>query len=391
MTIILLIVWGIGMMGLARWLCGYWLNHLSLYTATWTLSLGAYELQLIRYNSIGPGAWLYFFMAWIAIYVGTAVAMVLGNRLPKPPSADSLRRLRMVILLFSVAGFVSCIVLARQIMREVDPNLLVAMTVGAPKIYAAAFQETGEFVGLAYLGFLPYAASALAGAYAARKGRIDWVSILPLLVATVTGILSVSRFGMLLAVTLFLMSLYLTPKNVRFSVTRVQKTVLVLICIAGFGFVTLTRTDLSGSVQNQSATLNRISDWMPLAPSFYFYVSATPVGLSEYLRDSSREANLPWGRYTFASLYRFFSKLGLATYVPFHQQFYSVPEAINTGTYLREVHSDFGTVGVFFFPFLLGMVAQWLSAFRKNLVRIMFLAHLYVVVLFSVSNLVITR
>ncbi len=54
------------------------------------------------------------------------------------------------------------------------------------------------------------------------------------------------------------------------------------------------------------------------------------------------------------------------------------------------MHSDFGTLGVFFFPFLLGMVAQWLSAFRKNLVRIMLLAHLYVVVLFSFSNLVIT-
>src|SRR5258708_537427 len=132
MTIILLIVWGIGMMRLARFLCGNWLNHLTLYTTTWTLSLGAYELQLIRYNSIGPEAWLYFFMAWIAIYLGTAVAMVLGNREPRPPTADSLRRLRVVILLFSVAGFVSCIVLSGPLLNEVYPQRRVALTVRCP-------------------------------------------------------------------------------------------------------------------------------------------------------------------------------------------------------------------------------------------------------------------
>src|SRR5215472_8276995 len=42
------------------------------------------------------------------------------------------------------------------------PESSMAVTVGAPKIYAASFEETGQFTGIPYLGFLPFAAAPLA-------------------------------------------------------------------------------------------------------------------------------------------------------------------------------------------------------------------------------------
>jgi oligosaccharide repeat unit polymerase len=379
------------MLLLARWICRSWLNHLSLYTFVWTLSLGAYELHWIRYNSISAEAWLYIFLVWVEVYLGTAVVMVLGNRPVKLSAPDYLPRLKLVIIIFSLAGLASCVVLARQIMRDINPNLLLAVTVGTPQIYQSGFEETGQFAGIPYLGFLPLAASALAGAYAARRGRIDWVCILPLLVATINGVLSASRWAIFLSVMLFLAALYLTPKSKPIRLSLIQKGLLILVGVAGFAFVSFARTDLSLSLTDQSTTLSRISEWVPVAPSLYFYLSGPPVGLSEYLRDPQREANLQWGRYTFASLYRFLSKLGLATFVPFHQQeFYGTPEQVNTCTYIREVHSDFGMAGVFIFPIMIGAAAGWLSSSRGSLIRVMVLTHIYFLILLSSTSLVMS-
>lgn len=389
MAFLLLISWGAGMTCLARLICRTWLNHLSLYTFVWTLSLGAYELRWIRYNSIGPEAWLYIFVAWTAIYLGTAALMGKREQSPCPPTEEGLRRLRITIVLFSLAGIVSCIVLALQIMRGVDPNLFVAITTGAAKIYAAGFEETGDFAGIPFLMFLPIAAAALAGCYAAWKGRIDWVVSLPLSVATLMGILLVSRYSMLLSASLFVFAFLLTPKSRPISIGRIQQILIVVACLGGIVYVSIVRIDLASSLYGQGNTLTNISEWIPAAPSLYFYLSGPSVGLSEYLNDPSREANLPWGRYTFASAYRFLSKFGLATPVPFHQEFYSTPEPINVCTYLREIHSDFGPVGVFLFPFLLGAIAGWTAGSRTTLFRIVVLAHVYLIVLFSFTYLAV--
>jgi hypothetical protein len=195
---------------------------------------------------------------------------------------------------------------------------------------------------------------------------------------------------MLLAGVLFLVSFCLTPRCIALTLTRLQKIVLAVACFSGLIVATAVRSDLSTPLWEQSVTLNEISDWIPVAPSLYFYLSGPPVGFSQYLHEQDHEANLPWGRYTFASIYRFLSKLGLARSVPFHQDFYSTPEPINTCTYLRELHSDFGAIGIFLVPFLMGMAGGLLFKMRENLVALMLLTFLHVVILFSFTNLVST-
>ena len=389
MTLLLLVSWGTVMTVFARLICGSWANHLSLYSFVWTLSVGFYELHWVRYNPISDEAWLYIFIAWIAIYLGTALVTIGGKQPVRLASAESLATLKNVILLFSLGGVASSGVLAWEIMKEIDPNLLVAITVGAPRIYAASFEETGEFGGIPYLSFLPFAACALAGIYAARKRRIDWVSGFPLLVNVVSAVLSVSRWTLLLSGVLFVISFFLTPKSRRVRLGRIQKLSLVLLVAAGIVAVSLTRTDLGGGLAGETGVLDRATGVMPFASSLYFYISGPAAGFSSYLRDASQEANQPWGRFTFASIYRLLSKVGLASSVPFHQEFYSTPEPINTCTYLREVHSDFGAAGVFLFPLVLGMAAGWLSNSSGGLLRTVLLTHLYVVVFFSFTYLVV--
>jgi len=384
----LLALWGFLMILLARYLRGRWVNHLSLYSFVWTLSLCSYQLRLISYNFISGDAWIFIFAAWIALYLGTAWAGVLGSS--GQPRQRQLfpgneRNLRNAIILFSCAGLASSVVLAWNIVRSLYSQLLLGLIDQGNKIYTMRFE--GGLSGLMYVGFLPYAASALAGAYASRIGRVTFVSAFPLLAMTVDGILSMQRGGILIAIILFVAGVYITPSKTPLRLVRWQMVAALGLLLTGFLLVTMIR-GIPAEFENQGATLNRISDVVPSLPSLYMYVSAPPAGLSAYLQHPESDGHSFWGRYTFAPAYRLLAKLGWNTYVPYYTEFYSTPVPINSCTYLREIHSDFGSLGVLGVPFCLGALLTFLESRRSSLAVQMVLAHLYVVVLFSFTLLV---
>ncbi|MCB9247183.1 MAG: O-antigen polysaccharide polymerase Wzy [Ignavibacteriales bacterium] len=58
----------------------------------------------------------------------------------------------------------------------------------------------------------------------------------------------------------------------------------------------------------------------------------------------------------------------------------------NTGTYIRELHADFGTTGVLLVPYLLGLIITWLwFKFHENksLFTLVFLVYLYIIIGFT--------
>jgi hypothetical protein len=112
------------------------------------------------------------------------------------------------------------------------------------------------------------------------------------------------------------------------------------------------------------------------------YLSVNNGVLNEYLKDDVE--HVVWGRYTLAPFWRIISKLGFDTYVGFYQSwFYLTPVAANTGTYIRELHADFGVGGVVIVPYLLGLLCSmyWYRVQRTNSYKdITILSHLYAVV-----------
>ena len=74
---------------------------------------------------------------------------------------------------------------------------------------------------------------------------------------------------------------------------------------------------------------------------------------------------------------------GFETEISQYQKFYSTPANANTGSYLREIHADFGMAGVVVVPFIIGCLCSmfWAkSAARGGLVPMVILAHLLVIV-----------
>lgn len=373
--------WSAFMFLAARWVCGKWASHLSFYTFVWTASILAYETHLITYHRVVFEAWAYVFVAWVSLYLGTAIVTLSGfpRRTRQFPELD-MKWLRNALVLLSVAGFASSLVLAGNIVRTVDSDGLVsALLQYGNQIYGLRVE--GELSGILYVAMFPYAGCVLAGIYTARLGRISIAAMLPLLAMLVDGLLSFQRTGMFVGVLLLAFSYLLTPKAAKLRVSRWQKLALIGVVLGGFLLVTVARGP-SESFEGESSALAEVGDLVPMLPSLYFYASAPIPCFSEYLQHPENEGKSLWGRYMFASIYRLFSKFGFDTYVSYYPAFYYTPEPTNAGTYLREIHSDFGGLAVFFFPFMLGMLVAVLE-YRGGIVSVVLGAFLYVAIFFS--------
>ncbi len=382
MTVLMLTIWGSGMVIVARWLCGRWFNHLSLYSIVWSVSLIALSLNLIHYNHIVPEAWLFIFLAWIAIYFGTAIVK-LGKWAPQLRSFPELhmRRLRNAILLLSVAGLASSAVLASNIVLALGTDgLFVALTEYANQIYGMRF--AGEVSGLMYLNFLPYAGCVLAGIYTARLGRLTFVALLPLMAMLADGIVSMQRAAMVFGSFLLLSGYLMTPKVSKLRISKWQKLAFAFAFLAAFLGVTVQRGG-AAYIEGETQTLVNMGERVSALPALYFYASGPIPCFSEYLQHAESDGKALWGRYMFASIYRLLSKFGLDTYVSYYQNFYYTPAAINVGTYLRELHRDFGATAIFIFPFLLGVIISAIERCAPTPQTVIVLSFLYLVVFFS--------
>lgn len=385
MAIVLLTLWGAWMIVLARWICGRWWNHLSLYTLLWSASLIAYELRLIAYYKLVLETWIYVFVAWISIYLGTALAVLIS-----PPSLNrelpalDMKRLRNIIYVLSIAGLASTMALAGNIVRALRTQGIVeALTQYANQVYALRFE--GEVSGIMYVVFLPYAGCVLAGIYTARVSRLTLAAILPLIALLADGIVSMQRTGMLIGALLFCFSYIFTPKASKLTIARWQKVLIGSIVLGALIMVTANRGGTE-VYEGESDTLVRAGDLVPILPSIYLYASAPIPCLSEYLRHPENDGKALWGRYMFASIYRFLAKyFDLNTYVTYYPNFYYTPVPINAGTYLREIDRDFGGTAVLLYPFSLGFIIALLERRGPGLVPIVFLTFLYVVIAFSID------
>jgi len=128
-----------------------------------------------------------------------------------------------------------------------------------------------------------------------------------------------------------------------------------------------------------------------ISPSVYLYASSNIGVLTKYLE--SQGENTRFGEHSLHSVYLLLAKFKLVEKpLPFQKGYY-IPLWTNNGTYLRELHADFGVVGVFLGPFLLGLLLTWLW-FKfyegKSLIVFALLVHFFLIVGFSFL-LMVTR
>lgn len=366
-----------------------WFNPLSSYSAIWGFCLFNYELKLVQYYPIRSIAWIYIAVAWIGLYFGAAAVLLIYprvsqssvNRLPV-----DLIRLKKGILILSVVGAAGVLGQLFDVMRTFGGGI-GSILLNANDIYVARISN--ELSGLPYAGAFSLAACALAGVHVAKTGKFTFATLIPVALVALQLLFLMGRGALGLAAVMFLASALHTPRDPGARAPQWQRIagiVLIATMLGGVFAVVSSVRGLGVDYPGITPAMDRISEYVPVAPSIYSNFSATPVAFSMYLSSPEVSKHGFWGMYTFAPIFRLLSRVGFPTAVPHYEEDYWTPFPMNGSTYLKNLHSDFGPAGIVIFPILLGAVTTALILrirARPRLLDLVILTNLYVIVVFS--------
>jgi len=364
-----------------------WINPLSAYSALWGLCLINYELRLIQYYPISITAWSYICIAWISLYLGAGLMLLIGPQIsvtPRFPLNVDLNKLKTAVLILSVIGSVGVI---GQVISVSQTFGITAVLAAPGDIYRARIGN--EMSGVPYAGAFSFAACTLAAIHVAKIGKFTSFTVIPIVLVTLQLLFMMGRTGLGIAAVLFIVPLFYVGRDAGAIMPRWQRisgSAILTVMLCGVFVLVSAIRGLQVDFPGVTPTMERISEYVPFAPSLYSNFSATPVAFSQYLDSPEADRTGYWGMYTFAPLFRGASKLGFATDVPAYEENYWTPVPMNTSTYLKNVYSDFGPVGMCVFPLVLGALITYLIQSMGNeprLLAIVMLANIYVLIVFS--------
>ena len=387
---------------LGKMLFKKWFNHLTLYCVIMGGLVFFYELKLLPYPDIIPLAWFMIVGSFLAFILGIVTTFTARNLYPENKETDEAeistlkifsdggKALKYSVLFFSLIGLF--VALHRWYVLIGKFGSIEEVVLNAAVVYRLNIQgEIKEFIP-----FLPsfiYVGVFLSGIYTAYNGRFTFLSVFPIITIILKELTYFGRGEMLFASMEFIFTFLL----VRHFLTRIKKntfkfskinafvaTVLLLtVIMIVSSFIRISR----GSRENYVGTdrqLKQMKDNFLFSPSIYLYISSDAGVFSKYLEMDKEEARI--GENTFRLFYDFLSRFDLVEKPAFFQRGYFIPMWTNTGTFIREIHADFGIIGVLAIPYTLGIILTWLWFIlirTGNIFSLLFMVYLYLIIGFS--------
>jgi len=374
-----------------------------------------YELKLLHYPDLIPVAWFLIISTFLSFLLGILTITSARNVSHKNQPIfnkenislkifkDGGTALKYSLFIFSFIALLSAIqnwvVLIKMF------GSIPAVILNATNIYALSMR--GELEGvIPYVPYLGYVAIFFSGIYTAYKKKFSLLTFFPFLGVILKELAIVGRAGMLFALLEFLFAFFLFRHLLNKDLLQRYKfsrkngimafSFLIILFISAISLVRVVR-GTTESFANKSIQLRNLKDNFILTPTVYLYLSSDPGVLSEYLRSEGKiisEAEATkFGQNTFLPIYSFLAKFGLGDRVPGYQKRYYISMWTNTGTYIRELHADFGVVGTLIVPYLIGLLITWLwfkFYEERSLIVFAFLVYLNLIIGFSFI-LMVTR
>lgn len=406
----LLIVTVISFLGiiLGHFLFRKWINHLTLYCVIMGGTVFLYELKLIPYPDLIPLAWFFIISTFISFLLG--ILTVTSARNLSHQNQPLSKKSNISFAIFKDGGKAlkySLFLLSFITLLAAIQNWMVlikmfgsipAVILNSGQIYALSMH--GELDGVTpYVPYFGYVAIFFSGIYTAYKKRFSLLTFFPFLGVILKELALVGRAGMLFALLEFLFAFFLFRHLLNNDLLQRYKfsrkngimafSFLIILFISAISVVRVVR-GTTESFANKSIQLRNLKDNFILTPTIYLYLSSDPGVLSKYLQSqgkiNSEEEATKFGQNTFLSVYSFLSKFGLGERVPGYQKRYYISMWTNTGTYIRELHADFGVAGIFLGPYLIGLLITWLwfkFYEERSLIVFAFLVYLNLIIGFS--------
>ena len=402
MTSLFVLIIGFCSIILSKHYFGKWFNHISLYSAIWSLMIFLFDLRLISYLELSDKTWFVIVGAYIAFILGVLTILSARrvfnktNSFPTVPDFTSVlfsnnaKKLKIIILILSIVGILSALQHWKVLFDEYGN--LVNIMIEAFKIYRT--RTEGDLEGVVpYIWLTIHAGVVLAGLYTAYKKRITILALLPILALLLKEIANFSRAGILLGfveyfVSFMLMRHYLSAQ-LR-STIKAKKLGIIFTIIVVFTLMALSASAIRylrhpiDEMKGSTKELSTFKGSFFLSPGIYLYASSHVAVLDKHLQEEA-QAKLV-GNKTISPIYRFLSGFDLVEKPEYHQKGYYIPQWTNTGTYLRDIHADFSYWGVFLIPFIIGLVTTyyWFKFYETGLLsNYIILVYMYLIICMS--------
>lgn len=348
-----------------------WFNHITFYSLIWSASLILFHWKLIDYYPIEFETWLVIIASWLFFVLGSlTISFARSSNTNKNPTQindffwgeeEKLTRLNRILWVLNILSLVAAIY-NLYIVSIKFGGIWNTFTLGN-FLYSYRVSR-GLPGGIPYVSSLVFTSALLAGNYTARIGKMTLVSVLPLLIIVIIDFTNMGRASILVASILFASAYFLTYKEIR-KKNRDKRSklrqfgfafIVIVIVISGADFIRTTRQAKETFV-GSTKTLEKLSEAKVITPSIYLYLTAHFGVLNKYMKAEGE--NTPIGGHTFLTLYRILESLGLDVHSNTYQIWYRTPVRVNVGTYLRELHGDFGIPGLLLGPYLLGLLTSF--------------------------------
>uniref|UniRef100_A0A7V2ZLF9 Oligosaccharide repeat unit polymerase n=2 Tax=Ignavibacterium album TaxID=591197 RepID=A0A7V2ZLF9_9BACT len=377
-------------------------NHISLYSFVWFIIVFLFDQRLIRYNPISISTWLIIILAYLSFLLGvltayTAAKMNNEEKIFLINNEDYFNSCwfrddaKLLMKLVVVLGIIGILVAVQNwyVLLKKFGNVQTVL-LNASLVYKMRVQRTIEGQ-IPYLFTLSYVAVFFAAVYSAFKNKITLVTIIPFLGVILKEMSQSARAGILNAVLLFISTFLIfrffksEKKRQKLSNKNLMlgTIILVALVIVSVTLVKITRVT-NEKIKGASTQLNKLETNAFVSPTIYLYFSGHIGTLDKVLKAEER-SKLPAEK-TLTMFYSTIAKFDLVKRPKDHDKGYFIPVWINTGTFLREIYSDYGIIGTLLVPYLLGLLTTiyWFRFMRTgNFIDLVILAHLYVVIGFS--------
>ncbi len=385
-----------------------WFNHLSIYTFIWFILLTFYEMKLFYYYdlsletwSIIVGSFLSFFLGIITYFSAkksTTIDPNISNNVTASETvffANNAKVLKITTIIFSMIGLAGAIQHWLVLIRNFGsiPNVIL----NANTIYQMRVE--GELDFIPYLSLFSFVAVFLGSLYTARKGRISIYIVIPMIAVILSDLANFARSQMLFALIEFLCVMIFYKYSIvsrQLSEKKNSKLMfigIVFVIVLLIGGATIVRS-VRGTIESYSAsttTLNKLRGNTFITPSIYLYFSSDVGVLNKYLESDGEKT--AFGENTFMPVYNILYKYGVVNKPANYQRGYFIPMWSNTGTYLRELHADFGITGVLLVPYSLGLLLTflWFKYFETYSLNYLVLLVYFNILIFFSFLVMVTR
>jgi oligosaccharide repeat unit polymerase len=402
MSIFIILICGFVFVLLGRWIFGKWFNHVSLYACIWSGSLALFELQLINYYPIEIETWIILISGGIAFMIGATTVAVVQYAFRKEGKAINVQSsnpvlnnqdvyyLKIILWSINLISILSALY-TWYLVQKIFGSIQNAFAFGS-LLYSYRVSE-GLPGSIPYVSSLVFTGALFGGVFTARTEKLKIVSIIPLIAVVVIDLANMGRTNIIMAAILFFTGYLLTRGQNIFNIRKTiwQKLgrpvvfiVLSAIVILGAELVRSTRGAVETFV-GSSSTLLKMRESSFITPSLYLYLTVNIGVLNQYLKHGDEDT--PFGGHTFSSFYKILEKFGLDVHVETYQVRYNTPVGANTGTYLRELHGDFGTIGMLIGSYLVGFLSSvfWYRfRARHRYLDLVITALLFVIIIMSI-------